>query len=984
MPTMLTTTFECLLRTPLIYRSCQAALAGWLLAASAGAGYGQITNATATLIGLDASNAVRTADARWFGVNSGDYDTDFNIQDTVPELNHAGLQTLRFPGGSEADEYHWYNNVTNNNNSYQGNNSVTSFAAVATNIGAAVIITANYGSGTPAEAAGWVAFANVTNQWAFKYWEIGNECYGTYETDDHANPHDPYTYATNFPLYLQQMKAFDPTIKVGVVLDNGLDPTADSNGYTAHPATNLVTGAVLYGWTPVVLSTLRQLGIEPDFGILHRYAEYPPSIPDSDSFLLQTATNWSGQAQGLRQMITQYFGPSGSNMELIVTEDNCDPSVPEPKQSVSLVDGLYYADSLGQLAQTEFNALVWWQWRDGGPPETGGNMSTNLYGWRQYGAFGMMWYENLGLLLTNRFPTYFSAELVSHFIRGGDTVLQASTGNPLVAAYAALRTNGALTVMAINKSPITNYPIAISLTNYAAFSTATLYSYGMPQDDAAAAANNACDIAQTNIVGGGTNFNYALAPYSITVFNFAPLITNAVTPAFSGLASHTVAYGATVALTGTVGTPGAYPPIGTAITATIAGVPQTAYVSDATGDFSIYYNTANLPGMAGTYPITYASAVANGFNAAADASTALTITLSSAEPAPGITNWVGIFNSSADTAVWVNAEGLGAASFLAGDAPPGGPSTGCLLFQAPYSPTNATWQGIQNESLNLNVSNYTAFEMDVKVEGPVDTYRDINSLQPIMQTGADLDWIASTVQPELVRQTTNGGWQHLAIPAASFDGGSIANWADIQRLLLTVYDGSYTNLQTMAIGFDNLKFSGPGVTPVFSGLTSHTVAYGAGSVTLTGKVSANGAYPPGGTVVFVTIGGSLQATTIYDATGDFSINYNTTALPASATPYTVTYTSASGNGFNAATDASTKLTVTAPTQIGGIQQRGNLLIFSYPTVSGKSYQLLCTTNLGAGVWLPVGSAVPGTGAPVWTTNSIATSTQQFFRLSITP
>ena len=25
----------------------------------------------------------------------------------------------------------------------------------------------------------------------FKYWEIGNECYGTWETDSNAVPHDP-------------------------------------------------------------------------------------------------------------------------------------------------------------------------------------------------------------------------------------------------------------------------------------------------------------------------------------------------------------------------------------------------------------------------------------------------------------------------------------------------------------------------------------------------------------------------------------------------------------------------------------------------------------------------------------------------------------------------------------------------------------------------------------------------------------------------
>jgi hypothetical protein len=418
---------------------------------------------------------------------------------------------------------------------------------------------------------------------------------------------------------------------------------------------------------------------------------------------------------------------------------------------------------------------------------------------------------------------------------------------------------------------------------------------------------------------------------------------------------------------------------------TINGSPQSTIVSDSTGDFSINYNTTGLPGIATSYTVTYSSAVANGFNAATDTSTTLTITLASGVSPPGVVYWVGIFNSSADTAVWVIAEGLGTASFL-GDAPPGGPSSGCLLFQAPYGSTNPTWQGIQNESLNLNVTNCTAIEMDVKIEGPLDRYGQISSFQPIMQTSASsLNWIASSVQPKLVPQSTNNGWQHIIIPAASFDGGSIANWANVRRLLLTVYDGDYTNAQTMAIGFDNIKFTGPGITPIFSGLTSPTIPYGASSVTLTGTVSASGAYPASGTLITVTINGSPQSTIVSDSTGDFSINYNTTGLPGSATPYAVTYSSAAGGGFNAVTDTSTTLTITGGgVTLGGISVSGTQVIFSYPTVSGQTYQLQYTTNLSSGAWLPAGSPVLGTGAPVSATNSIGSSMQMFFRLSITP
>ena len=143
-------------KTPLKKRWFRAGLACLILTASAGAGYGQITNPAITKIGINASNAVRTADVRWFGINSGDWDTDFNIQDTVPELNKAGWQALRFPGGSDADNYHWYLNLYANLNSYQGNNSFSGFAQVVTNMGATAIITVNYGTGTAAEAAAWV------------------------------------------------------------------------------------------------------------------------------------------------------------------------------------------------------------------------------------------------------------------------------------------------------------------------------------------------------------------------------------------------------------------------------------------------------------------------------------------------------------------------------------------------------------------------------------------------------------------------------------------------------------------------------------------------------------------------------------------------------------------------------------------------------------------------------------------------------------
>ena len=478
---------------------------------------------------VNASNAVRTADTRWFGINASVYCPDFNLQDGVPEVTKAGWTTLRFPGGSIADNYHWYIP-----NSVAPDTTYATFAKVATNLGATVFITANYGSGTAAEAAAWVGDANVTNHYGFKYWEIGNEEYGTYETDNHANPHDPYTYATNAAAYIQQMKAVDPTIKVGVIITSPLDPTYGSNGYNSHPATNLVTGQVYYGWTPVVMSTLRQLGVTPDFAIEHYYPEDYPYVGDNDQALLagtistDSGGTWATNAWGLRQQITQFFGPGGTNIELVLTENNSEEGT-VGKQSVSLVNALYYADSLGQIMQTEFNARVWWDYSDAGP-STSGDLNTNVYGWRMYGDLGTMM-PGIAEPLTNRYPQYFAAELVSHFAGGGDTVVKTTSDLPLVSAYGALRTNGSLTLLAINKSPTNYYLAGIILTNYIPIGTATLYSYGMPQDNAAKNANNAaCDVAQSIILGVGPNVDYPLAPYSMNVFVFAPSPSLSILP----------------------------------------------------------------------------------------------------------------------------------------------------------------------------------------------------------------------------------------------------------------------------------------------------------------------------------------------------------------------------------------------------------------------------------------------------------------------
>ncbi|MSU56982.1 MAG: alpha-L-arabinofuranosidase [Pedosphaera sp.] len=474
-------------------------------------------------VSVNATQTVRTVDARWFAVNAAVWDSQFDTANTSAILGEMGCQALRFPGGSLSDEYHWASNKSGTN-SWTWWTSFDAFAHIATNLHAQTFITVNYGSGTALEASNWVRYANITRGCGFKYWEIGNENYGDWETDTNTFAHDPFTYATRAKDYLLAMKGADPTIKVGVVAVTGED--SYSNGYTSHPATNPRTSQAHNGWTPVMLATLKNLGVTPDFLIYHRYAQNP--LAENDANLLASSLSWTNDAGDLRQQLTDYLGTNGAAVELICTENNS-VSFDPGKQTTSLVNALFLADSLGNLAQTEFNSLVWWDLRNG--EITTNNNSAALYGWRPYGNYGLV-NDSAGAALTNRYPAWFAFKLLKNFARGGDRVVRAASDYPLVSVFACQRTNGAVTLLAVNKSPSNTFNTTISLNAFAPHTNGTLYTYGPPQDDAARTGVGSPDITQTNFAVVGTNFTLALQAYSLTVLSLppaAPRLSAAVT-----------------------------------------------------------------------------------------------------------------------------------------------------------------------------------------------------------------------------------------------------------------------------------------------------------------------------------------------------------------------------------------------------------------------------------------------------------------------
>ncbi len=510
---------------------------------------------TATVT-VNAGTTLRTVDDRHFGANSTAWDGNLGTAQTQSLLAAAGIRAIRLPGGSLSDEYHWRTNTNLDHDTIAGRWTwVSGFdksSGLVTGLNAKAMITVNYGTGTPQEAAAWVAYANfpatgganvtlgadspapgttalptpgsydwkTAQTWAdlraatplatdddhmnflrlgrsapfgFKYWEIGNENYGTWESDLQTPKQDPVTYASRAANYFQLMKSVDPTIKVGVVVETG-------NQYN--------------NWTATVLGTLASLNVRPDFVIYHRYDGAPGE--EKDAALLGKAASWPADAADLRSQITTAYPVAGANVEIIVTENNSVYSN-TGKQTTSLVNGLYLADSLANVMQTEIRGLFWWDIRNG--TDFSNNLSTSLYGWRLWGDYGILSSKATNGPATDyeTYPTYYAFKLLSYFVRGGDSMVSASSSNPLLSVFAAHRADGSYALLVLNKDPANDINASVTL-NGVAVTSARLYSYGKDNDNAAKPNAPGCaDITASSASYMGGSFTQSFPSYSMTV-----------------------------------------------------------------------------------------------------------------------------------------------------------------------------------------------------------------------------------------------------------------------------------------------------------------------------------------------------------------------------------------------------------------------------------------------------------------------------------
>ncbi len=263
---------------------------------------------------------------------------------------------FRFPAGSGSNIYFWDGNIPQkfaiSVNAYSGTSKKfldsRHFIQFKDSAKGRAIVVANYfyaRYGTTSEgtrsarvlqaanyAAQWVNFFNIKNNADIKYWEIGNECYGPWETGYNVNGSivSGTEYGEDFRVFYRQMKKIDSSIKIGAVL--------------SHKN---------FDWNSQVLSQCADIA---DFLILHHYFSNISSFDDVKKNL-SALTNDMIEVQTLAAKITKKkFG----SIPVVLTEYNS-----QGENTTNINNALFLADMLGTIIKDRFSLSTIWvnEWR---------------------------------------------------------------------------------------------------------------------------------------------------------------------------------------------------------------------------------------------------------------------------------------------------------------------------------------------------------------------------------------------------------------------------------------------------------------------------------------------------------------------------------------------------------------------------------------------------------------------------------------------
>jgi alpha-L-arabinofuranosidase len=492
---------------------------------------------------------------------------------------------IRWPGGIIADSYNWQDGVGASDNrppQYYGqwdaeimNNDVGTdeVLGLAQQLGIPVLLNVNWGTGTSANAANWVEYANGSTgttygaqraanghvaPWAVHDWEIGNEVWGSW-TAGHATA---ASYATSYNTFHTAMAAKDASV-----------------AFVAEGGDGTVNDQV---WNGTVLSTSAP-GI--DELSLHYYS--PQGLPqnyDSAGLYLASVGAPVTISGRLDSTVNTILANTTRDIKIAVTEHNAMYFNDENRRTRSLEGGLQEAGLLNMFIRrpeaTDLNtASALANFWDGSSIRLGNR-----------GSFVTPGYLMQALLANNHGPLVLNSNVsTGTYNAAAFGNLAAKTGIPLLDVTTTRSMDGTkLYVSVINRDASSSQPTTINLSNAGTISSTATASTVTSANylDANSWLNpNLIQTATSAVTGVGSSFSYTFPAHSYTVLTINTTATAITGPMLIGQVTNsagTPIAGATVTtntgLFGTTDSAGYYRfavPVGTySLTTTAAGHPN--------------------------------------------------------------------------------------------------------------------------------------------------------------------------------------------------------------------------------------------------------------------------------------------------------------------------------------------------------------------------------------------------------------------------
>ena len=431
----------------------------------------QPTSNASLSVTIDAASIITKIPKSVFGQNANSWMTQIITEaDLLNNINNLHAGVIRFPGGSISDMYFWNQtssapsdapstlvdangNIISNSSYWYGKNtggwtiSVDSYYNLLQQTGNNGMITVNYGyarygtsSNPVAEAAhlaaDWVRYDNGRT----KFWEIGNECNGTWEAGYRINTStnkDGQPEIITGALYAQHAKVFIDSMRKAA---NEIGKTIYIGAYILEAQPQSWQTATDQTWNQGLFSNISNA---PDYYIVHSY--YTPYKTNSTAAAILDSA--SSNTQRILDYVKSNMALNGAIVKPIaLTEWNINAE--GSKQKVSYISGMFSTILLGESIKNTYGETSRWDLANGWD---NGN---------DHGLFNSG--DEPGVSKWNPRPSFYYMYYMQKMM--GDRLLNSNVSASGIMTYASSFSSGQKGLVLVNKTPF-NEIVSVTLKN---------------------------------------------------------------------------------------------------------------------------------------------------------------------------------------------------------------------------------------------------------------------------------------------------------------------------------------------------------------------------------------------------------------------------------------------------------------------------------------------------------------------------------------